>query len=93
MHSIAYNWLTGIILLPVTRPPELQLKILKYITQSGRMSKANAAEICGVKYGDLSDAMDALSRNDFIKFSETWRRRGSRKHRRLYKIQKRRCYL
>ena len=43
------------------RPPELQLKIPKYITLSGRMSKANATEICGAKYGDVSEAMDALS--------------------------------
>ena len=48
------------------RPPELQLKILKYITVSGQMSKANATQLCGAKYGDVSDAMDALSRNEFF---------------------------
>jgi hypothetical protein len=69
------------------RPPELQLKILKRIVLSGQMSKAEAAEHCAAKYGDVSDAMDALARrNHFIKFSEKRRKGLVRKHHKLYKI-------
>jgi hypothetical protein len=53
---------------------------------SGRMSKTVATEVCMAKYADISDAMEALIRNQFIKFSGTWRKPESRKHRRLYKV-------
>jgi DNA-binding PadR family transcriptional regulator len=50
------------------------------------MSKKEATEHYTAKYGDVSDAMDALARNHFIKFSEKRRKEGSRKHHKLYKI-------
>ena len=68
------------------RPPSLQLRILKRIVLSGQMSKTEATEHYTTRYGDVSDAMDALAQNHFIKFSEKRRKEGSRKHHKLYRI-------
>ena len=68
------------------RPPKLQLRILKRIIFSGQMSKTQATVLEIANYGDVSDAMDALSKDDFIRFSGTQRKHGSRKHHRLYKV-------
>jgi DNA-binding PadR family transcriptional regulator len=68
------------------RPPVLQLKILKCIVLYGHMSKAEATEHCTSNYGDVSDAMDTLVRNDLIKFSGKKPKEGSRKHHKLYKL-------
>jgi hypothetical protein len=68
------------------RPPELRLKILKLMVLYGEMSKTIAMELCMAKYADVSDAMEALMENHFIKPSGTWQKLGGRKHHKLYKV-------
>ncbi len=50
------------------------------------MSKTLATELCVAKYADVSDAMDALLRNYFIKLSGTWQKLEGHKHHKLYKV-------
>jgi len=51
------------------KPPELQIKILKYIVSAGELSKKKAANVLKSNYSDISDAMDALIKRDFIRWS------------------------
>jgi hypothetical protein len=51
------------------KPPHLQIKILKSIVTSGELSKKKAADVLHSNYSDISDAMSALIKRDFIRWS------------------------
>src|SRR5215217_136109 len=51
------------------KPPELQIKILKYIVLAGELSKKKASFVLNSNYSDVSDAMDALIKRNFIRWS------------------------
>jgi hypothetical protein len=51
------------------KPPQLQIKILKYIVSFGELSKKKAAVVLYSNYSVISDAMDALVKSNFIKWS------------------------
>jgi DNA-binding MarR family transcriptional regulator len=66
------------------KPPQLQIKILKYIASFGELSKKKAAAVLNSNYSVISDAMDALIKINFIKWSrdDTSTRRAEK----FYKI-------
>jgi DNA-binding MarR family transcriptional regulator len=51
------------------KPPQLQIKILKYIASFGELSKKKAAVVLNSNYSVISDAMDALIKRNFIRWS------------------------
>jgi DNA-binding MarR family transcriptional regulator len=51
------------------KPPQLQIKILKYIVLAGELSKKKAAFVLNSNYSDVSDAIDALIERNFIRWS------------------------
>jgi DNA-binding MarR family transcriptional regulator len=66
------------------KPPTLQIRILQSIASFGQTSKKKATLDLDANYSDISDAMKALIKRDFIRFSHV--NKASRNPEKFYKI-------